>query len=142
MRGCAAYERAQSRGELVQIERLYDVIVRAAVKAGDAIVDGVARGENEHRRLVSPRAHPLQEFEAGEARQPEIQDHRAIRCVLQSELRGDAVFHPIHGEARLSEAHVHAIAQQPIVLDKENTHRPLRMPNKKTSVARVYGREG
>jgi len=57
-RGCASAMTAQygadARCELIEIERLDQIIVSAAVQTGDAIRDGIARSDDEYRR-ASPR---------------------------------------------------------------------------------------
>ena len=49
-------EGAQARRELLERERLDEVVVGARVEAGDPVVDGVARGEDEDRHASSPSA--------------------------------------------------------------------------------------
>ena len=53
----ASAERADARRELVQIERLDEVVVRAGIEAGDAIADRIARSEDQHRPRVVAPAH-------------------------------------------------------------------------------------
>ena len=52
-----AQERAQAGQELLERERLDQVVVRAGVEPGDAVVDLVPRGQHQHRR---PVPHPPQ----------------------------------------------------------------------------------
>ena len=119
----AADERAQASGELVQVERLEDVVVRAAVQALDAVLHRVARGEHEHRCPVAGGAHAAQHLQAFEARQAEVEHHRGMRIHFQREVGGDAVAHPVGREARLREPRLEAVTEERIVLDHQDAHR-------------------
>jgi len=46
-------------------------------------VDRVARGEDEHRRIVARGAHAAAHREAVEVGQAEVEDERVGRCVCQ-----------------------------------------------------------
>ena len=50
----AAQQRAHAREQLLEREGLDDVVVRAGVEAGDAVADGVARGQHQHRAALLP----------------------------------------------------------------------------------------
>ena len=85
----------------MQIERLDQIIVRAAVEALDAVLHRVARRQDQHRNLVSRTAQASQNFQSREPRQAEIEDHGRVLARLQCELRGDTVLHPIDAAAGL-----------------------------------------
>ena len=54
VRGDTAKQRAQPREQLVEGERLDEVVVRARVEPGHAVVHGAARGEHEDGHVVPP----------------------------------------------------------------------------------------
>src|SRR3954453_15119388 len=60
----AADDRARAGEQLVEVEGLHQVIVGAAVQAGDAIGDRVARGDDENGQIVLGAAHALQHLQA------------------------------------------------------------------------------
>jgi hypothetical protein len=71
----AAQQGAQPRLQLAQRERLDQVVVGAGVEALDAVVDGVARGEHEHRRAVAGLAHAPADLEAVDAGHADVEHH-------------------------------------------------------------------
>ncbi len=75
----AAGERAQSCQELVERERLGEVVVGAGVEPGDPVVDRVARRQHQHRRpdLVPPKS-PAR-LEAVDARQHDVEHDHVVR---------------------------------------------------------------
>ena len=74
-RGGRRRSSARRRGEqLLQVERLDEVVVGAGVEALDAGVDRVARGEHQDRH-VAVGAQLLAHLDAVELRQPEVEDH-------------------------------------------------------------------
>src|ERR1041384_5879716 len=72
----APRESADARQQLAKGERLREIVVGAGVQAADAIVDGVARGEHEHRRADAALAQIRAEGEAVTAGQHRVEhDH-------------------------------------------------------------------
>ena len=74
----AAAERAQPRDELGERERLDEVVVGAAVEAGDAVLDRVARGEHEHGRPDAVVAQAAADLEAVDAGQHHVEHDRVV----------------------------------------------------------------
>jgi hypothetical protein len=96
------HERAQARGELAQVDRLDYIVVGAAIEPLDAIFDSVARGEHEHRSRAAPRAQLLQEIEAAETRQAEVEHYGRVVVGGKGELGFDAVPRVVDVEPGLS----------------------------------------
>ena len=71
----AAQERAQARVQLAQGEGLDEVVVGARVEARDAVVDGVARGEQEHRHALARGPQPAGHLEPVDARHGDVEHH-------------------------------------------------------------------
>ena len=71
--GLAAQQRADARGELVQIEGLDEVVVGARIQALHAIGDRIACGDDEHRQRLTARAQRLQQLQAVAPGQPQIE---------------------------------------------------------------------
>ena len=67
---------ADAREQLLEHERLGDVVVGAEVEPGDRVGDLVARGEHEHRQLLAAGAQRAQDREAVLARQADVEDQQ------------------------------------------------------------------
>jgi hypothetical protein len=72
----APQQRAQPRLELLQCERLDEVVVGAGVQAGHAVVDGVARGQHQHGRAVAGLAQALADLQAVDSRHGNVENDR------------------------------------------------------------------
>ena len=121
----AANERTQARREFVEIRRLDEIVVGAGIEPAHAILDRVARGENEDRQPQAARTNPLQHLEAREPRQAQVEDDRCIAACIDRVQRGHAVADPVHLEAGLRESRLEAVAEQGIVFDEEESHRGI-----------------
>ena len=84
-------QRAHARHQLAQGERLDEVVVRAGVQAGDAVVDLLARGEHQHRRAVAALAHTPAHFQAVEHRHRDVEDDRVVGALAEALQRVAAV---------------------------------------------------
>ena len=87
----AAQQRPQPRLELLQRERLDEVVVGAGVQAGDAIVDGVARGQHQHRRAIAGVAQAPADLEAVDPGHRDVEHDRVVARVGQAIQRLAAV---------------------------------------------------
>ena len=90
----------QAHLDLLQRERLDQVVVGAGVEAGQLVVERVARGQHQHRRLlarlVAQLAADLQAVHAG---QVEV-EHDGVEVVDHGQVQaGDAVGGEIDGVA-------------------------------------------
>ena len=74
--GAAACERAHARFQLLQRERLGQIVVGAQVEPAHAVLDAVLRGENQHGQLAAPAAQALQHLESAHLRQADVQDEQ------------------------------------------------------------------
>ena len=108
--GLAPQHRAHARGQLVEVERLDDVVVGAGVQPLDAVVDRVPCGEDEHRHLAAGAPQPLQDLQPVQPRQAEIEQHQVEGLRGQRGLRRDAVLDPVDGQALLAQPEAHRLA--------------------------------
>ena len=86
------------------MKRLGQVVVRAGIETGDAIVDGVPSGEHEHRNRIAVRPQLAAHIEAALHRQHKVEDHDIVRhrrCLLD---RGGSVTNHIDGVPVLPQA--------------------------------------
>src|SRR6476469_1506672 len=72
----AAEQRTQAQRHLLQAERLGDVVVAAGGEPGDAVLDGVLGGQEEHGEVRQVGTHPAEDLEPVDVRQHDVQDHR------------------------------------------------------------------
>ena len=88
--GAAALDqRAQPRDELVERERLGQVVVAAGGEAGEAVGQRVAGGEEDHRRVDAPRAQRLDDVAPVRVGQADVDDEHVglRRRAVQSSAR-------------------------------------------------------
>ena len=83
-RAALAQAHAHARQQLLEAERLGDVVVGAALEAGDLDVGVVARAEDHHRHPVARGAHVAQHAQAVLARQPEV-EHEQVEVGVAGE---------------------------------------------------------
>jgi D-alanyl-D-alanine carboxypeptidase/D-alanyl-D-alanine-endopeptidase (penicillin-binding protein 4) len=72
----AAQQGAQPREQLLERERLGQVVVGAGLEPGDAVGHPVARRQHQHRRAVARVAHPPAHLEPVELRHEHVEQHR------------------------------------------------------------------
>jgi D-alanyl-D-alanine carboxypeptidase/D-alanyl-D-alanine-endopeptidase (penicillin-binding protein 4) len=114
----APQHRAHARRDLVEIEGLDDVIVRAGVQPGHTVPDVIARGQHDDRGGVAAPPQLAQHVEAVAPRQAEIEQHQVERRRAQRRGRGLAVAHPIHGKAGRAQRRLQPLCNHGVVLDQ------------------------
>jgi hypothetical protein len=123
-------QRPDPRRDLVERERLDEVVVGPLVEAGDPVVDGVARGEHQDPRrghLVGRRqggigADPPAQVEAVGVGQVEVQAHQVVRGDRQSLHRLGTVVGHVDGVALAPEPPGQRVGQVDLVLDHQQPH--------------------
>ena len=75
----ATQQRLQASEQLRKGERLGKIVVGSRVKPGDAVLDGPARRENQHRRIDASLAELLEKRAAVGIREPEVEHDRVVR---------------------------------------------------------------
>ena len=118
-----AQQRAHAREQLLQRERLDEVVVRAGVEAAHAVGDRVARCQHENRRAVAGGAHPAADLEPVDVRHQQIEhEHVGRRGCDHVERRA-----PVRGERHVvsvqPQGAVDGIAHGGLVVDHEDAHR-------------------
>ena len=122
-RRASARRRAQKHGEL---ERLDQVVVGAAVEAGDAVLDLAAGGEHQHRRPDERLAQAPAGLEAVDPGQHHVEHDR---------VEGRGGRHPegvlsaggdVNDGALLDQAASQQLGHLRLVLDDQHAHRGLR----------------
>ena len=135
--GSAAQHGAQPRQQLVGIEGLDDVVVGTTVQPGDAVVDAVARGHDQHRQVrvrqrrgaraaLPAAANARQQVQALAVGQAQVQQHRVEGLHAQRRPgRRERAAH-IHGITRLPQRGRQATGDTGIVFHHQNAHVVLR----------------
>ena len=78
-RGATTRQRAKSSHELAEGKRFGEIVVGAGVEAANAVVDGVARREHQHRGADSAFAQRSTEIEAAAAGEHDVENDDVIR---------------------------------------------------------------
>ena len=118
----AAQERAQPRMQLLERERLHEVVVRAGVEPGDAVADGVARGQHQHRRVVVGRPQAPADLEPVDVRHQHVQ-HDGVGGVQREAVeRLGAVGRELDVVALQPEGPLEGRANGRLVVHDENAH--------------------
>jgi hypothetical protein len=105
------------------VKGLAEIVVGARLEAGDALVPGVAGGEDDDRDRVAGGAPALQDLEAGQAGQAEIEDHRVVSGLAAEELAVDPVVGCVRGVAGALQVRGEVRRQRLVVLDQQQSHR-------------------
>jgi hypothetical protein len=115
----------EPRHQLLQRERLRQIIVRAAAQAIDPILQPVARCQHQDRQRVAPAAQLRQHRQAIAVGQTEIEDHGSITDAAQRIARfGDAV-DDVGLIARRHQPAGEQSRELDIVLDDQKAHRSI-----------------
>ena len=115
----SAQHRAQAGLQLIQIERLDQIVVGPGVQSFDPLGQAVARGQDQGRRRS---ARTGQQGAAIAIRQAEVDDHGVVRRAPQGGLGGLDGRHAIDHEPLLDEVVRGQAPQGPMVFDQENSH--------------------
>ena len=118
----AAHQRAKARDELGDGERLRQIVVGAKIERLDAIVDGIERGQNQHRRARARLPQILQQRPAAALRHHQIEHDRIVGHFAEHELRFFAVGSDVDGKVRLAERTAQRARQIGLILDDEHSH--------------------
>ena len=116
----AAQDGLDARDDLVEAERLGDVVVAADGEAGDLVLGVVLGGEEQDRRGVAGGAQPLGDAESVHVGQHHVEDDEVG---LLLEHGGDglgAVPDRAHGEAGEAQAGGQQVADVGLVVDDKN----------------------
>ena len=120
--GLAPQHRADAGSQLVEVEGLDDVIVGAGVESLDAIVDRVPGREDQHWHLAAGSPQPLQDLQAIQPGQAEIEQHQFEGLCRQGGLRCDAVLDPVDRQALLAQPKAHRLTDHGVVFYEEQSH--------------------
>ena len=118
----AAQQGSQPRAELLERERLDQVVVGAGVEALDAIRDRVARGEHQHGRAVAGGAQAAADLEPVGLGHEHVEHDRVRRLVGERVERLAAVGGQMDPVAVHPQRAVERVADRGLVIDHEDAH--------------------
>ena len=118
-----AQKRPQAGEQLLERERLREVVVRAGVEAGDAALHLGAGGQHQHGHAVSLSADPAAHLQAVDARHQDVEDHGVGLAVrLEPVERVGAVHRELDLVALELEGPAERVAHGAFVVDDQHFH--------------------
>ncbi len=120
--GLAAQQRPDAGQELVEGERLCQVVVRSGVEAPHAVGDSLPGREHQDGRLHAPVAQRAAHGEPVARRQEHVQDDEVVGKRLRHLLTFGAVAHDLDHIAFFFETAAQRVGQLPLILDDQNHH--------------------
>ena len=117
-----AQERAQPGEQLVERERLRQVVVRAGVEALDPVADRIARRQEQDRHPVALAAEPARDVEPVVPRHHHVEHDGVRRAPLDRAERRVAVGGELHLVAGELERTFERLAHRAVVVCNENEH--------------------
>ena len=115
-------ERTQAREELGKRKRLHQVVIRAAVETGNAVIDGVPSGQHQHRRPDAGCAHAPADLEAVDVRQHHVQHDRVVLVRLRHPHSDVAAVGDVGRKPLVDEAAPDEARHPQLVFDDEHAH--------------------
>ena len=117
---------ADARDQLVERERLRQVVVRAELEAAQLRRQVGPRGQDQHRQLGPLRAQVVQQMQAVELRQQQIEDDELVRLGEGARKPDGSVLGAVDHKALGLESKSQEVENPGLVLDDQNAHRSLR----------------
>ena len=120
----AAGHGADAGQQLGEGERLDDVVVRARIEPHHAVLERVARGQNNHRRLEAAAPDRREDLDAVPAGQTQVEQDEVETVRRQAKERRLAGGLDDHVVALALEPLAERLGHLPLVLDHEQAQRP------------------
>ncbi len=117
VRRAAPEKRTQAGNDFCDSEGLGEVVIASALEAKNALVDGTARGEDEHGCTDSLGTQAMDQVKAIHVGQREVDDHRVVHAFDRLTLRFAAGRTRVDPEPSLGEGAGKKFTNCPIVLD-------------------------
>ena len=120
----APVERPQPRQQLVEVERLDEVVVGAGVEPGHAVGHAVAGREHEDRRAQAVLAQPAAGLEAVDLRQVDVEHDHVVAVGGGHPERVLAGHRDVGQQAAFAQALTDQLGELDLVFHYEDTHPP------------------
>ena len=118
----AAEQRAHAGQQFDEGEWFDQVVVGAAFEAFDAVVDSIARAEDQDRRTGLAIANLLQQFEAVHVGEHEIENDQVILGCMDLVERGSPAGGAVHRIVGAFQAAADEVGDLAFVFDNEDSH--------------------
>ena len=128
----AAQHGAHAGQQFADLEGLEDVVIGAGVQSGDAVVQGVAGGDDEHRQGGGLAADAAQYLQAVAAGQAEVQQDEVVVLGAQGREGAVAILHPVGCPGGIVQGAVDGVADHGVIFDEEDAH----------GAGEIWGRSG
>ena len=126
--GSATDERVQSSGELLDVKRFGQIIVRAKVEAVEPLVQSAAGGAENHRHCRMPLPQVTQDAQAVAARQHDVEDNGIVTSRRGERKTFVAVIAEIHDKTLRFESLSQQAAKLLVIFHHEDFHAASLMP--------------
>jgi len=142
----AAQQRVETGEELLQRERLDEVVVAAGLQSPDAVLDVVTGGEDADGDIDAARAQPPQNRDAVEVGHRDVEDDDRRGPARDGRQRGDAAVGRLDREALEAQGALEGLADRRLVVDDEHAkvsteHLRVRTATGGRGPCRGHGRE-
>ena len=125
----AAQQRPDPREQLVDVERLGQVVLRPRVQPVDPVPRQTQRRQHQHRGRDPAGAQPAEQVQPLDRRQAPVEDHRVVRAGEAQVQPGLPVAGQVDDVARRDEDLLEHGGQRPVVLDQQQPSR-VRRPDR------------
>ena len=115
-------EGAQPGQELVEGERLDQVVVGAGLESGDPVGHGTQRGQHQHRSPVVDAADAAAHLEAVDVREHHVEHQDVVRVLGRHPDAVGAGCGDVRGDLLLAQAVLQEPGQLGLVLDEKDPH--------------------
>jgi hypothetical protein len=115
-------ERADAGNDFFDMKWFRDVIVRAGVDPLHLLVPAAARRQHEHRHRQTGASPAIEQTEAVDARQAEIEHDGVVALGLREKVAALAIRRDVHGVAGFAERRCHMLSQTRLVFDDQHSH--------------------
>ncbi len=108
--------------QLLQGERLGDVVIGAHLERLYFEIDGILRGQHQHRHPLAAIAQRPQHLEARQGGQAQVEHEHVVVAAGREAQPFGAVPDQVRVEARLGQAPLHVLSDGLVVFDDEDFH--------------------
>jgi hypothetical protein len=120
---CASLQSAHARSELVEMERLDEIVICTFVQTIDAIGDCITRGCHQHRHAQPSTAERAQNAQTIDTGQRKIKQDQIEIAALGERERRIAITSPLRTVSPAPERCLDTAAEQRIIFDEKYMHR-------------------
>jgi hypothetical protein len=118
----ATPERSDACEQLVESERLHEVVVGTSVEPVDPIANGGASGQHEDGDLIAGSPKAAADLDAIESRKAEVEDHCVVLIAHREVQAGWTLARQVGFVAGAAECALYRVPDRWLVFDQKDTH--------------------